>query len=230
MKSHQALRDMQAVVLEHRDHRNTYDQLLLDLMEAILLDISQLQTDIQTLTDAVGTAATELQDLAMKVHSLVNQGPSNVTQADLDALDTGVASATKSLADAVSSAVTTAGEGPTPPPSPSPEPGPTPAPTPGPEPVPPPTPGPVESGLSLYTYDGQPGSENPAEWPPTDLVTTDTPPRPLFTFSGDTAPGQANGDGLNGQWHVYTEATQPVSQSVSGPEASATEAGTPPQG
>jgi predicted lipoprotein with Yx(FWY)xxD motif len=27
---------------------------------------------------------------------------------------------------------------------------------------------------------------------------------PLYTFSGDTAPGQANGEGVAGMWYVVT--------------------------
>ncbi len=30
---------------------------------------------------------------------------------------------------------------------------------------------------------------------------------PLYTYSGDTAPGQANGDGIEGRWHVATPNT-----------------------
>jgi predicted lipoprotein with Yx(FWY)xxD motif len=32
---------------------------------------------------------------------------------------------------------------------------------------------------------------------------------PLYTYKGDSAPGQANGDGINGKWHVATPGMAP---------------------
>ena len=39
---------------------------------------------------------------------------------------------------------------------------------------------------------------------------------PLYTYSGDSAAGQANGDGLFGKWHVATPSTPQNSNSTSG--------------
>ena len=39
---------------------------------------------------------------------------------------------------------------------------------------------------------------------------------PLYTFSGDSAPGQANGDGLLGKWHVATPNTPQNANGSSG--------------
>jgi predicted lipoprotein with Yx(FWY)xxD motif len=32
---------------------------------------------------------------------------------------------------------------------------------------------------------------------------------PLYTYSGDTGPGQTNGEGIGGVWHVVTSDLQP---------------------
>lgn len=58
---------------------------------------------------------------------------------------------------------------------------------------------------SLYTFDGDPSVVNAVEWPRAPFTTPDG--KPLFYFSGDTVPGQVNGDGVNGQWHHYTGPT-----------------------
>jgi predicted lipoprotein with Yx(FWY)xxD motif len=39
---------------------------------------------------------------------------------------------------------------------------------------------------------------------------------PLYTYSGDSAPGQSNGDGIEGKWHVATPSTTPNKNSGGG--------------
>lgn len=76
------------------------------------------------------------------------------------------------------------------------------------KPTPPTPPAPV-APRSVYTADvGTPIDTN--QWTATTEQTTDTPPRPLYNYAGDTAPGDRKGDGLGGVWHLYTGQTRPV--------------------
>ncbi len=68
-------------------------------------------------------------------------------------------------------------------------------------------PTPAPAARSVYTID--PGNTADGNvWPTAPLLTTDTPPQQLYYYSGDTAPGDKNGDGLGGIWHLYTGPTQ----------------------
>lgn len=66
---------------------------------------------------------------------------------------------------------------------------------------------PTEDDRSLYTFDGDPGTVDPSVWPTAPYTTPDG--AQLYYYSGDTAAGQSNGDGLAGQWHVYVGSTVP---------------------
>lgn len=153
--------------------------------------VDHLMADITALTNAVNAldtdeqaAAADLQALTADIASLqVGQ----VTQAQIDAL-TNHATA---VATALSAA--TAANQPVAPPAPSPAPGPSP--TPGPAPIP--------ATRSVYTVDaGTP--VDTTQWTTTNEQTTDTPPKALYNYTGDTAPGDHKGDGLGGVWHLYT--------------------------
>jgi hypothetical protein len=52
---------------------------------------------------------------------------------------------------------------------------------------------------STYTFDGDPSTVDHTEWPDAGKRADGTP---LFTFAGDTAPGDAKGVG--GPWHLDT--------------------------
>jgi len=81
---------------------------------------------------------------------------------------------------------------------------PAPAPTPSPAPVP-------AQSATLYTFAGDPATVDLNVWPKASIETAEATPRPLFNYSGDTAPGRQNGANLDrGAWQVYTGATQPV--------------------
>ncbi len=83
---------------------------------------------------------------------------------------------------------------------------PAPAPTPGPAPTPEPA-----AQKTPYTFAGDPATVDLNVWPKASIETAEAPPRPLFNYTGDTAPGQQNGANLDrGAWQVYTGATQPV--------------------
>jgi hypothetical protein len=76
----------------------------------------------------------------------------------------------------------------------------------------PPAPDPTPAvATSLYTFSGDPTTIDATVWPLAAVETDAVPPVPLYTYSGDTAPGEANGNGLDGgAWALYTGTTQPV--------------------
>ncbi len=80
--------------------------------------------------------------------------------------------------------------------------------------APPPAPVPAQA-QSVYTVDAG-NVVDTTQWTATGEETTDTPPKPLYTYAGDTAPGDKKGDGLGGVWHLYTGATQPVAPPAPG--------------
>lgn len=81
---------------------------------------------------------------------------------------------------------------------------------PAPAPAPPPAPEPATQ-KTPYTFAGDPATVDLNVWPKASIETAEATPRPLFNYSGDTAPGQQNGANLDrGAWQVYTGATQPV--------------------
>lgn len=101
----------------------------------------------------------------------------------------------------------------------APTPAPAPAPAPTPAPAPEPTPAPVATAtVSVYTFDGDPSTVDVAQWTKANIETTDTPPKSLYFYGGDTAPGMAAGDGLGGVWHLYSGATQPVTAPAPEPQ------------
>lgn len=74
------------------------------------------------------------------------------------------------------------------------------------------TSGSSEPVQAVYTFDGDPSTVDTTVWPASGFETTDTPPRPLFYYSGDNGAGAgvANGDGVANAWHVYTGSVQPA--------------------
>lgn len=73
--------------------------------------------------------------------------------------------------------------------------------------------GPIErpaASQSVYTFDGDASTVDSTVWPSTGLETTDDPPKLLFYYSGDTSPGDTNGDGVASAWHLYTGSVQAV--------------------
>lgn len=82
--------------------------------------------------------------------------------------------------------------------------------TPAPDPAAPDsgTAAPSSDQRSLYVFDGDPSTVDQSVWPLAPVETTDDPPKALYFYAGDTAAGQANGDGLNGQWHLFNGLTQ----------------------
>jgi hypothetical protein len=82
-------------------------------------------------------------------------------------------------------------------------------PTPTPEPAPAPAPAAAEP--SLYTFSGDPSTIDATVWPASGLETAESTPRLLYTNSGDTAPGDTNGNGADGgAWVLYDGPTQPA--------------------
>lgn len=85
---------------------------------------------------------------------------------------------------------------------------------PGPAPTPDPPPAPVAAEQSLYTFSGDPSTVDASVWPASGLETAESTPRLLYTNSGDTAPGDTNGNGADdGAWVLYDGPTQPVPSS-----------------
>lgn len=62
--------------------------------------------------------------------------------------------------------------------------------------------------MTLYTTTNDPATIDGTEWPSASVQTTDTPPQNLYTFSGDTSPGEQNGSTAP-NWTVYSGPTQP---------------------
>lgn len=97
----------------------------------------------------------------------------------------------------------------------------TPDPSPAPAPADPAPAEPVEAAApqpskTVYTFAGDPSQVDPGAWPASGFETTEPTPQLLYYFSGDTAPGQANGNGLSGgQWVAYTGAVQAVAAAAS---------------
>jgi hypothetical protein len=85
-----------------------------------------------------------------------------------------------------------------------------------PPPPPPPAPSPTGPTQSVYTFDGDPTTVDTSQWVLTEWETTETPPRRLYLYTGDHNPGDKNGDGLGGVWHVYEGATQQVQAPAGG--------------
>lgn len=133
--------------------------IIIQLLEVIFVDLSQLQSDVQELQQAGAAAANELTTLAGQVAQLQAAGPGNITQADLDSLGQSVQGVTQALKTATSSAETPA-------PTPTPAPGPVPAPTPPANPatpVPDPGTGPVQPTPGAPTTPTSPaGTTTPA--------------------------------------------------------------------
>lgn len=69
---------------------------------------------------------------------------------------------------------------------------------------------PAPAKQSVYTFDGDPTTVDTTLWVITQEETTDVPPKRLYTYTGDTAPGDAKGDGIGGVWHHYTGPVQPL--------------------
>jgi len=178
---------------------------ILELVESNMVDISKLQSDVTALQQAGQAAATELGDLVTQVQQLQEAGADNITQADIDSLVSSVEGVTSSLTAAVGTASAPPATPATPATPAAPVTGP-PNPTPGtPTPVTPPT-STGTASLPLYTYTGTDAPDS--NWTLAQVETTDDPPQPLYTFSGDSPGGTPTGQ--SPEWHVYTGGTQPV--------------------
>lgn len=71
------------------------------------------------------------------------------------------------------------------------------------------------AGMPLYEFSGDPATIDATHWTLTDLETTDTPPKPLYTFTGDTVNGEPKGS--DASWTPYTGNTQAASSSTTTP-------------
>lgn len=177
------------------------DDRIVQSLHSLHRKVDTLMADISALTNAVNALDTDEQAAAADLQALTNTiaglQAGQVTQAQIDELTTHATA----VATALSSA--TAANKPAPAPAP-----------PGPDPTPGPAPSPA--ARSVYTVDAGATVDTRA-WTATTEQTADVPPKPLYNFAGDTAPGDRKGDGLGGVWHLYTGQVQPVPGPAPGP-------------
>lgn len=196
-----------------------------EILEVVMAGIDDLNTSVANLEAAVSGESAELgqvvaglQQATATIAQLQQQiqAGSGVTAEQLDEVVGHLNTIAQGAAAATQSAQTAAA-----PPAPSPQPAPAPAPEPAPAPAPEPAPAPASApepspaaaqpDKTVYTFTGDPSLVDPGAWPASGFETTDTPPRPLYYFSGDTAAGQQNGNGLSGgAWQAYTGPVQPA--------------------
>ncbi len=175
------------------------DDRILQSLHSLHRKVDTLMADISALTNAVNALDTDEQAAAVDLQALTNTiaglQVGQVTQAQIDELTTHATAVATALSQATAAN------------KPSPAPGP---------PAPPVPPAPPASAKSVYWVDAGMAVDT-AQWPATTGQTTDVPPKPLYNFAGDTAPGDKKGDGLGGVWHLYTGQVQPVPGPAPGP-------------
>jgi hypothetical protein len=77
---------------------------VLDILETMMTDISQIQADVAALQDAEAAAADELATLASQVNAMREAGANNVSDEDLAQLHDNLQSVTSALTLATESA------------------------------------------------------------------------------------------------------------------------------
>jgi hypothetical protein len=177
---------------EERSHehisREEFDREIRSIHERIDLMAQIEQSDIDAITAELASAETAIQG---EVTALEQQIANGVPASQLDL------SGLKAAADGIAAIPGNVA------PSPAPAPVPDPAPAPAPDPAP-------AVAASLYTYGGQVSDIDTSAWPIADVAVAGTG-QSLYTYIGDTAPGDQNGNGLDaGLWTLYTGNTQPV--------------------
>lgn len=202
----------------------------LDALRAAVGDLQTAAQDEHNELDAVVQQLGQVEGALSSLQTQVAQG-GGVSQADIDAVASqvsGVASAARSAVESAKSSAAVAGSGGTTPAPTGGTPAPTPAPTapaptggtpaPAPTPASPTSPAPSAPAAeqSVYVFDGDPSTVDTTVWPSSGLETQEATPRPLFHYSSDVNPGETNGDGVGGVWHVYTGPTQPASTAAGG--------------
>jgi hypothetical protein len=74
--------------------------------------------------------------------------------------------------------------------------------------------GATPEAATLYEFVGA-GTPDTTVWPVASVETTDTPPKPLYHYTGDSAAAPTAGAGVDPTaWQVYTGATQPTQPSA----------------
>lgn len=182
---------------EHVTRREFYEAIA-EINERINDTIMATQADIDALATELGTVSTDIQQVSTDLST-----STQTIQAEIDKLaaanPTVDVTALKAAADALDPAVKTLDQAAVAVGSLAPTPAPAPTPTPTPA-------GPTKS---VYTFSGDPTTIDATVWSASGFETTETPPRLLYYFSGDTAPGDTNGNGQDGgAWVVYTGPTQ----------------------
>jgi len=164
----------------------------LDYVLGRVIDMAAAQSEFDQaftdLSEGVNTLIADFRELNAKIQSLP---PDGGTPAQLQAV--------KDLSAKVHAALPVEA-----PASPAPPVSSTPPTTDAPPTTPPaPTPAsPPAVDRTEYTFDGDPTAVNMTEWPPLESRTADG--KQLYWYAGDTAPGDAKGDGQGGLWHRYT--------------------------
>lgn len=227
-EDHDDDRHVTAGELEHRLREIThrFDERIAAM--ATQADIDAITTQVDTVEQHVTGAQTAIQAELDALQQQIAAG------AQASALDlSGLQSAVAQLDPAVQALGELKPTAPAPSPAPSPAPAPAPAapgdpsappatpadptqsaPTdtpPAPAPAPPDQPAPAGQPSAaqptgpVYTFAGDTSLIDQSAWPTSGFETDEPTPRPLYYFSGDTAGGPANGNGLSGgQWEAYT--------------------------
>lgn len=203
-----------------------------EILEVVMAGIDDLNAAVQQLQASVTAENTELANVASNLQTATQQladlqaqvaATGNVSAQDLEDLATTITGVAQSASAAVSAAQAPAAPaGGTAAPAGGSAPDPTAG---GAAPSGGASPSASEPTQSVYTFDGDPSTVDATVWPSSGFETTDTPPKLLFYYSGDTGdtPGATNGDGVAGAWHLYTGAVQPVQAAAADPSAGAAE-------
>lgn len=150
---------------------------------AVQLAIQQEELIMGALSDITTAVTKAVDDAVARSQAHADDGKTEIAalQAEADAAVTALQAAEAKLAE-ISPAV-----------APAPEPAPAPA--------------PAEQARSEYVVD--PGTlVDAAEWPASGTILPDG--RPTYFYAGDTAPGDAKGDGAGGVWHLATPVPAPT--------------------
>lgn len=165
-------------------------------------DIDQITGQVQAVEQHVTDAQTALQSELDALQAQIDAGTA-AAALDLSGLQAAVSQLDPAVTalGALKPDQAAAPQQPAPEPAPAPEQPSQPAPAPA-------QPAPSEPDKTVYTFSGDPSQIDPAAWPASGFATDSadgSASQPLYYFSGDTAAGQANGNGLSGgAWQAYT--------------------------